>query len=264
MTSKTIHDIVLHGEGITLRFGGVTALDDVAFNVRRGSLQAIIGPNGAGKTSLFNVITGFYAADSGEVRLDGHDVTGIPANEISVRGVVRTFQNLEVFSNMTVLENVMTGGHRHIRYGIVDGLLRTPRFRREEKAARDRAMAELDFVGLAQLADSAAGALPFGSQRLLEIARALAAHPSVLLLDEPAAGLNMRESVDLGNLIRKIVDRGVTVVMVEHDMDLVMRVSDRVLVLNFGRVIASGTPSEVQKDKAVVAAYLGEEEEADA
>jgi branched-chain amino acid transport system ATP-binding protein len=247
------------GEGITLRFGGVTALREVSFSVARGSVHAMIGPNGAGKTSLFNVITGLYAADAGTVRLEGATLSGRPPHAIARAGIVRTFQNLEIFTNMSVLENVVTGAHLSGAYGPLDFFLRTPRYFREERRLRGAAMDELAFVGLAAEAALPAGQLPFGSQRLLEIARALAAGPRILLLDEPAAGLNIRETAALGELIRKIVSRGVTVVMVEHDMALVMDISDRVTVLNYGEVLADGTPSEVQRNPAVVAAYLGEE-----
>ena len=248
----------LRGEGISLRFGGITALHEVAFAVKQGSLQTIIGPNGAGKTSLFNVITGLYRMDGGEIFLENRRLSYLPTHAVARAGIVRTFQNLELFSNMSVLENVLTGGHLLARYGGLDWCLRTPRFRREEAQLRERAEAALAFVGLSAQEDVSADSLPFGSARLLEIARALCAEPRVLLLDEPAAGLNLRETVVLGDIIRRIVDRGITVVMVEHDMDLVMRISDYILVLNNGEVIASGTPAEVQKDAGVIAAYLGE------
>jgi branched-chain amino acid transport system ATP-binding protein len=249
----------LHGEGITLHFGGVTALHDVSFAVERGSLQTIIGPNGAGKTSLFNVITGLYRMDSGDIHLDGRRISHFPPHAVARVGIVRTFQNLELFANMTALENVLTGGHLLTRYGALDWCLRSRRFRREEAELREKAEAALAFVGLAAQQDVAAGNLPFGSARLLEIARALCAEPKVLLLDEPAAGLNLRETAVLGDIIRRIVERGITAVMVDHDMDLVMRISDHVLVLNYGEVIAAGTPAEVQRNPAVIAAYLGEE-----
>ena len=250
---------LLRGQGITLHFGGVTALQDVSFAVERGRLQTIIGPNGAGKTSLFIVITGLYAMDAGDIHLEERRISHLPPHAIARAGIVRTFQNLELFANMTVLENVLTGGHLLVRYGAVDWCFRSRRFRREEAALRAKAEAALAFVGLSAQHDVPAGNLPFGSARLLEIARALCAEPKVLLLDEPAAGLNLRETTVLGDIIRRIVERGITAVMVEHDMDLVMRVSDHVLVLNYGEVIAEGTPAEVQKHPAVIAAYLGEE-----
>jgi branched-chain amino acid transport system ATP-binding protein len=259
VSGPTHKEPFFQGDGITLRFGGVVALSGVAFRVRENSLQAIIGPNGAGKTSLFNVITGLYRMDAGEIQLDGFRISDLPPHGVARRGIVRTFQNLEIFTNMTVEENVLTGGHLLAKYGPLDFFFRTGRFFRQERALRERAEAELGFVGLASHRSLPAGQLPFGSQRLLEIARALAAQPRILLLDEPAAGLNMKETAALGDLIRRIVDRGITVVMVEHDMDLVMRISDRILVLNYGEVIASGPPSEIQKDPAVIAAYLGEE-----
>lgn len=259
MTSAAHPPPFFHGEGISLRFGGVAALSGVAFTVRKGTLHAIIGPNGAGKTSLFNVITGLYRMDAGTVALEGKVLSGRPPHAIAREGIVRTFQNLEIFTNMSVLENAVTGAHRLGKYGPPHFFLRTPRFFREERRLRELAEGELAFVGLSAARDLPAGQLPFGSQRLLEIARALCAQPRILLLDEPAAGLNIRETAELGDLIRRIVDRGVTVVMVEHDMSLVMRVSDRVTVLNHGEVLACGTPAEIQRDETVVAAYLGEE-----
>jgi branched-chain amino acid transport system ATP-binding protein len=251
---------LFRADGISLRFGGVQALSRVSFSVAEGAVHALIGPNGAGKTSLLNVVSGLYRPDEGEFRLGETRLTGLPVHAIARAGVVRTFQNLEIFTNMTVLENVLTGGHLRHRYGAFPLFFRTPRFHREEKALLERALEALDFAGIPpELHDRPAGELPFGIQRLLEVARALCSGPRLLLLDEPAAGLNMRETEVMGRLVRRIVGRGVTVMLVEHDMALVMAVSDRVLVLNRGEVLAEGSPAEVQRNDAVVAAYLGEE-----
>lgn len=247
--------------GVTVRFGGVQALTGADFAIPGGSVTALIGPNGAGKTTLLNAITGMVPVSDGRVVLDGRDITRLPPHGRAAAGVVRTFQNLEVFTSMTVLENVMTGRHALTRYSILASLVRTPGFRRAERLCRERALEKLDFVGLADERDTPAGELPYGRQRLLEMARALAAEPKLLLLDEPAAGLNTRETAALGQCIRAIRDRlHVTVGLVEHDMELVMGISDHVTVLNFGRPLATGTPEEVQADPEVVKAYLGEEE----
>jgi len=248
--------------GVTVRFGGVHALTEADFVIPRGSVTALIGPNGAGKTTLLNAITGMVPVSEGRVVLDGCDITHLPPHERAAAGVVRTFQNLEVFTSLTVLENVMTGRHALTRYGIVASLLRTSGFRRAERLCRERALEKLEFVGLADERDTPAGELPYGRQRLLEMARALAAEPKLLLLDEPAAGLNTRETAALGQCIRDIRDRlHVTVGLVEHDMDLVMGISDQVTVLHFGHLLATGTPDEVQADPEVVRAYLGEDED---
>ncbi|MCK9239887.1 ABC transporter ATP-binding protein [Desulfocurvus sp.] len=246
---------------ITVRFGGVTALADVALDVRPGSITSIIGPNGAGKTTLLGAITGMVRTASGSVALAGRDISARPAHARARAGIVRTFQNLEVFTNMTVVENVMTGCHRHVRYPALAALLRTPRYRREERRCLDHALDRLAFVGLGELADTPAAELAFGQQRALELARAVAANPSLLLLDEPAAGLNMAETRALGALIRRIRDDlGVTVVLVEHDMDLVMTISDEIMVLNHGCNLALGTPRQIQKNPEVVRAYLGDDD----
>ena len=248
--------------GVTVRFGGVHALTEADFAIPAGSVTALIGPNGAGKTTLLNAITGMVAICAGKVVLAGRDITHLAPHDRARAGVVRTFQNLEVFTSMTVLENVMTGRHGLTRYSILASLARTPGFRRAERLCRERALEKLAFVGLADARDIPAGELPYGRQRLLEMARALAAEPKLLLLDEPAAGLNSRETAVLGQCIRDIRDRlHVTVGLVEHDMDLVMNVSDTVTVLHFGHPLASGTPAEVQANPEVVRAYLGEDED---
>jgi branched-chain amino acid transport system ATP-binding protein len=253
-------DVVLHCRGVHVRFGGVMALIDADFEVLSGSITALIGPNGAGKTTLLNVVSGIVPCFEGQVELLGRDMTRSPAWQRAKAGAVRTFQNLEVFTTMNVLENVMTGAHRIVRYGVLDALFKTPKFFREERKCRALAEEKLAFVGLSAEWNLPAGELPYGRQRLLELARALAAQPRILLLDEPAAGLNTTETRVLADLIRRIRDElKITVAIVEHDMDLIMRISDSITVLHFGRVIASGPPLEIQKNPEVVAAYLGEE-----
>ncbi len=253
---------VLECGGIGVRFGGVTALNNVTFRALKGEITAIIGPNGAGKTTLLNVISGLISQDEGRITFHGADITAIRPHERGRRGIVRTFQNLEIFSNMTVLENVMTGCHRRVDYSVIDSLLKTPRFWRNERLCREYAENRLEFVGLTDKKDMPAEELPFGNQRLLELARALGADPELILLDEPAAGLNIRETRSLGAIIERIRgELGISIILVEHDMDLVMRISDRITVLNFGEVIAEGTPMTIQKNPDVIAAYLGEEEE---
>ena len=253
---------LLDVSGATVRFGGIHALTEADFTIAKGSVTALIGPNGAGKTTMLNAITGMVPLAGGAITLDGTDIAGLPPQKRAAAGVVRTFQNLEVFTSMSVLENVMTGRHALTRYSITASLLRTPGFRRAERACRDAAMDCLEFVGLAEAADTPAGDLPYGKQRLLEMARALAAQPKLLLLDEPAAGLNSKETAQLGDLIRAVCDRrNVTVGLVEHDMELVMAVSDHITVLHFGQPLASGTPDAVQANPEVVRAYLGEDDD---
>ena len=248
-------------QAISLRknFGGVVALDDLSFDVRAGEIKSIIGPNGAGKTTLFNIISGIYRPSSGRVRFEGKDVAILPPHVIARKGISRTFQNLQLFANMTVLENVMVGRHPRTRVGFWRSIVRFPGVRREERLTARAAKELLDLVGLADNAHRAAATLPFGKQRLVEIARALATEPKLLLLDEPASGLNVRETEQSGRLIQKIRDMGKTVLVVEHDMSLVMGISEEVLVLDHGRRIAEGPPREVQKHPEVLRVYLGED-----
>lgn len=243
---------------ITCIFGGLTALDKVSFSIRSGEITGVIGPNGAGKTTLFNIVSGIYSLTSGQVFLDGRDISGLPPDQLARLGLVRTFQNIELFGQMTVLENVMVGLHTKSHCGLLSCALKLPWQLAEERRIRRRALELLDYVGIAALAEQPAASLPFGKGRLLEIARALALEPQLMLMDEPAAGLNSRETWELGELIRKIRDSGVSVVLVEHDMELVMDVCDAIIVLNLGQKLAEGTPRQIQDDVAVIAAYLGE------
>jgi len=249
---------MLEVRDITCVFGGLIALDRVSFNAQRGEITGVIGPNGAGKTTLFNIVSGIYQRTAGTIAFCDHDVSGLPPERLARHGLVRTFQNIELFGQMTVLENVMVGLHTKSKSGLLACALRLPWQRREEKKIRSRALELLDYVGIADLADQSAASLPFGKGRLLEIARALALEPQLLSMDEPAAGLNSRETWQLGELIRRIRQDGVTVLLVEHDMELVMDVCDRIIVLNLGQKLAEGTPRQIQENPAVIAAYLGE------
>ncbi|GBC60518.1 ABC transporter ATP-binding protein [Desulfonema ishimotonii] len=246
-------------EKISKAFGGVQALSDISFEVNPDMVLGLIGPNGAGKTTLFNVITGAYVPSRGQVVFDGRPVQGKKIHDVVRLGVARTFQNVELFDSMTAIENVMVGCHVRTKSGVWGAITRLPGARREERRIREQAMNLLEFVGLENHADRKSSDLPFGWQRLLEIARALASEPRLMLMDEPAAGLNAVETRQLGELIYKIRERGVTLMLVEHDMSLTMKVSDRIVVLDRGRMLAQGTPREVQADEAVMAAYLGKQ-----
>jgi len=251
---------MLELKGITQIFGGVTALSDVSFSIHANQITGVIGPNGAGKTTLFNIVTGIYQQTSGQVIFEGNDISRIPVERLAAKGMVRTFQNIELFGQMTVLENVMVGLHSKSKSGLFACSFKAPWAIKEERRIREEAHEWLRFVGIDQLADVQASNLPFGKGRMLEIARAMACKPRMILMDEPAAGLNSQETVGLAELIRKIRDLGVTVVLVEHDMELVMDICDRIVVLNLGQKLAEGTPREIQDNHEVIAAYLGDDE----
>ncbi len=250
---------MLEVSAITQIFGGVTALDDVSFAIAKGDITGVIGPNGAGKTTLFNIISGIYSQTSGRVMLEGQNVSGLPPERLAPRGMVRTFQNIELFGGMTVLENVLVGMHTRCSSGFLACALKMPWSVREEARIRREALRWLEFTGISELSDVTSANLSFGKGRLLEIARALAMEPKIILMDEPAAGLNSQETIRLTRLIQSIREMGITVVLVEHDMELVMDICDRIVVLNLGRKLAEGTPREIQDKKEVIAAYLGED-----
>jgi branched-chain amino acid transport system ATP-binding protein len=252
--------LALEVKGLTKTFGGLRAVDNVSFEVPAGGLSALIGPNGSGKTTLFNLITNLYRADAGEVRLFGAAIADAGDWRIAASGVVRTFQTARVFPGMTALENVLAGAHRHVRAGAWQQMLWLGPAREEERVLAAQADALLELVGLAQFRDTAATDLPMGAQKLLEVVRALMAKPRLLLLDEPAAGLNDGETAELALLLRAVRDSGVTLLVVEHNMSLVMGVADEVIVLDAGAIVARGAPSEIQRNPRVIEAYIGQSE----
>ncbi|HXZ22235.1 MAG TPA: ABC transporter ATP-binding protein [Pseudolabrys sp.] len=249
--------VILETDRLSIAFGGVRAIDGVNVAIESGQVFSIIGPNGSGKTTLFNLVSGIYTPDDGSIRLSGEKVVGLAPDQLARRGLSRTFQNLQIFSRMSALENVMVGRHRHERTGILADLIHWPSVARQNKATAEAAHAAVGRVGLADFADRPANSLAYGALKRLEIARALASEPKLLLLDEPAAGCNPVETQEIANVIRSIVKDGITVVLVEHDMRLVMNISDRVHVLANGKTLAEGTPDQVRSNTAVIQAYLG-------
>ena len=255
---------LLATDGLGMQFGGLRAVDNVKLTVRRGEIVGLIGPNGAGKTTCFNMITGVYKPTNGSVKLSGAAIDGQPTHQINRLGIARTFQNIRLFKKLSVLDNVRTALHGQADYGLLTAVLRTPRFRQREAALRDEALSLLSVFGLDGKQAAEAGSLPYGEQRKLEIVRAMATKPKLLLLDEPAAGMNPQETSVLNGLIHRLQGEfGLTILLIEHDMSLVMRICERIYVLDYGKVIAEGNPEQIRSDRRVIAAYLGEEETGD-
>lgn len=253
--------MVLEIKNVSKNFGGIHALKNVSFSISQGEIYGLIGPNGAGKTTMFNLITNIFEPSSGDIIFDSHTITGLKSHKITEKGICRTYQNIRLFSQMSALKNVMVGGHSRSSSGVFSSVFRTKKQREEENQLNQKAEDLLELVGLLEHKDTLAENLSYGQQRRLEIARALASNPKLLLLDEPAAGMNEKETDSLYDLIKMIQSKGVTVLIIEHDMPLVMKLCDRITVLNFGEKLAEGTPSEIQNNEAVIEAYLGKEEE---
>ncbi|RRJ83191.1 high-affinity branched-chain amino acid ABC transporter ATP-binding protein LivG [Aestuariirhabdus litorea] len=253
-------NVLLKATGLSMRFGGLLAVDGVGLTVNEREIVSVIGPNGAGKTTVFNCLTGFYKPTAGEILYKGNPIQGLPGHKISQLGVIRTFQHVRLFKEMTVIENLLVAQHRHLKTGLLAGLFKTPAFRRSESEAMDRAAHWLDRVKLTEFANREAGNLAYGQQRRLEIARCMVASPDLLMLDEPAAGLNPNETKELDELIVSLRDDdGISILLIEHDMKLVMGISDNIVVVNQGRPLATGTPQEILQNPDVIKAYLGEE-----